>query len=108
VNRAVLQAFLDTDDTTLADGLLARFVPFMEATASAMRVAQRQGDGPALEMHAHKLRSSAQLVGAEGLATLCAQIERGARGGRAVELDADMVRFDCEVVRVAEHLAPRV
>lgn len=61
--------------------LVRTFVEYADAQLPLARQAAAAGDGPAVAKVAHALKSSAEQVGAHGLATACEAAERAAGGG---------------------------
>lgn len=87
------------------DRLIGVFLRELGGRRSAIRRSAADGDLPALRLAAHTLKSSAALLGAERLATLCRSLEamatEGATGDR---LAAALDGFDGECRRAGEAL----
>jgi two-component system, sensor histidine kinase and response regulator len=68
-----------------------------------LRAAFQSGDAAGVAFAAHKLKGTASAVGAEDVATLCAQVEQDASEGVLVGLDVPVERLEqaCDGVRQA-------
>lgn len=79
---AALQELGD-ENTNLFGSLVEMFIEEYENSYSAMMVAHEGGDARALANVAHRLKGSSGNIGAERMASLCADIERTADAGDA-------------------------
>jgi len=79
IDRAVLAGWL-SDERAIAS-LLGKFRDTAIETGRVVEACSRSGDLAALAAAAHKLKGAAQTVGATGLATAAAQLERAGKAG---------------------------
>jgi len=82
--RAVEPKFLREtfgDDEDLIKEILMDFVEPARATVGEIDTAFQSRDAAGLGAAAHKLKSSSRSVGAEGLADLCAELEKAGKSG---------------------------
>src|SRR5215469_2078372 len=79
IDRAVLANWL-SDETTI-DSLLGKFRDTAIETERMVEACSRSGDLAALAAAAHKLKGAAQAVGATGVATAAALLERAGKAG---------------------------
>jgi CheY-like chemotaxis protein/two-component sensor histidine kinase len=79
IDRAVLANWL-SDETTI-DSLLGKFRDTAIETERIVEACSRSGDLAALAAAAHKLKGAAQAVGATGVATAAALLERAGKAG---------------------------
>ncbi len=80
-------------DSAMANELLASFVPALREQAAELLAAMAAGDRSQLAGLAHKLKSSAQSVGAVALGSACSRLEHMQSGDDADWLDAQRRRF---------------
>jgi HPt (histidine-containing phosphotransfer) domain-containing protein len=74
----------------------------------AIRAAHESGDAQTVARCAHRLKSASGFVGAVGVSSLCADIERLARDGRLVDLGPRVDHLVAELEHVSAELADLV
>jgi CheY-like chemotaxis protein len=79
IDRAVLANWL-SDETTIVS-LLGKFRDTAIESERTVEACSRSGDLAALAAAAHRLKGAAQAVGATGVATAAAQLERAGKAG---------------------------
>ncbi len=106
VDLAVLRALIGDDDAAIADVLDSFRITAAEvckALAQARENAELRGVADA----AHKLKSSANAIGALALGRLCASVEASAAGDGTSGLEALLTRLHGELDRVGAFLDQR-
>ena len=82
------------DDAALLTDVRQRFVISALNTMDEMRCDANSGDFSALAQLAHRLKSSAQLIGAVSLAACCDRIEHAGAGCTATEMHRHLARME--------------
>ncbi|MBX3602141.1 MAG: EAL domain-containing protein [Rubrivivax sp.] len=93
------------DDPVLVGRVQRDFVTATAADAAAMAAAQARGDTTVMAATAHRLKSSARMVGALALGGLCEQIEQAARHGDGAALATLQERFAAAADAACQRLA---
>ncbi len=94
-------AALEVDDVELMASLVRMFLVDLVEAASTMAAASGSNDPAAVQSTAHKLKSSARMLGAAVLGDLAAEIEAIARSGFTPDVYL-LERFGGECGRVTE------
>jgi PAS domain S-box-containing protein len=89
-------------DSAMVHELLASFVPALREQAAELLAAMAAGDRSQLAGLAHKLKSSAQSVGAMALGSACSRLELMQSGDDADWLEAQRSRFGALVKSTEE------
>lgn len=100
VDADALADALGTRDETVLRNLYAEFAAAGAAAVGDMQRELDAGRLTQLAAAAHRLKSSARLVGAEALADLSATLEHAAAVGSVVDVHADAPRLYAELERV--------
>jgi len=103
VNVSVLKALVG-DDPAVIPELLRDFRVSAIGIAAELCTACDAGHASAAVAAAHKLKSSAGLVGALALAELCDEMEQAGKAGQVEALTALLPRFEAEMAAVDEYL----
>ena len=94
-------AALEVDDVELMASLVQIFLVDLVEASRTITAASGSNDPTAVQSTAHKLKSSARMLGAAVLGDLAAEIESIARGGFTPDADL-LARFVGECRRVSE------
>jgi HPt (histidine-containing phosphotransfer) domain-containing protein len=92
---------LDVDDVELIASLVQMFLVDLVEATSNIAAASGSNDAAAVQSAAHKLKSSARMLGAAVLGDLAAEIEAIARNGFTPDVGL-LARFGGECGRVTE------
>ncbi len=106
VDVNVLKALVGDDEAVIRD-FLSDFRATMAKTTVELRTACMSGQAETTRALAHKLKSSANSVGALTLGELCAEIEQSGRAGDKDALAAMLQGFEQELARVEKFLKER-
>ena len=103
VDGETLEAFRGQDGAFLAQ-LIARFLVEAPERLEGIRDAVGRADPGAVRLAAHSLKGSSSVMGALGMAKLCAELENRGRDGVHAEAASLLARLDAEFGRVRQVL----
>ncbi|WP_082885343.1 MULTISPECIES: PAS domain S-box protein [Methylomonas] len=92
------------DDPAVIKDFLNIFRTGAIETVTEMKAACENGQAAQVAALAHKLKSSAQSVGALALSALCAEMEQAGKAGQLEVLAALLPRFEAEMAAVSSYL----
>jgi HPt (histidine-containing phosphotransfer) domain-containing protein len=93
IDERVLHAALTTDEEAVVVRIYTQFATTLQDTVNDVHAAVTQRDCVAMAALAHRLKSSARLVGAAALADSCVEIEAAAKRGDWAMVQAQCSRF---------------
>ena len=99
VDRTVLLAVAG-GDTAIERKILADFRRTNDDDASRLRQAIERLDYPTVAIFTHRMQGASRMIGANGLASVCALLENASRAGDWNAVTANMGAFDLELKRV--------
>ena len=111
LSEAALKQILELDRLN-GGGVLVRFArTFLEAvpiTLENLRIAVAEEDAPGIEKTAHALKAATLNIGAEGMASVCQELEDLAQSGTSEGAAALAARLDDLYLAVKEALETRI
>ncbi|MEO8004647.1 MAG: PAS domain S-box protein [Betaproteobacteria bacterium] len=99
VDPSVLAA-VSGGDTAIEREILADFRRTNDDDASKLRRAVERFDTPTVTISTHRMQGASRMIGANGLASVCALLESASRAGDWTAVTANMGTFDEELERV--------
>jgi CheY-like chemotaxis protein len=99
VDRSVLAA-VSGGDIAMEREILADFRRTNDDDASKLRRAVERFDTPTVTISTHRMQGASRMIGANGLAGVCALLESASRAGDWSAVTANMGTFDQELERV--------
>jgi HPt (histidine-containing phosphotransfer) domain-containing protein len=105
-----LRDLTGVDDAGFAEEVLASYLRADGALLTALEEGMADGDELAVARTVHKLKSSSAILGADELASKCAELETLARSGRlseAVDVAADVITRTMDFRTIAERALER-
>jgi HPt (histidine-containing phosphotransfer) domain-containing protein len=102
-NVAVLQALVGSDEQTIHE-FLTDFLSSTQPAVQELRTAAGQSDIGAVDGIAHRLKSSARLVGAFALADVCIALEQACKAGNGEAIVQQLPLFEATLAQVQSYI----